>query len=131
MSDSRTLIAIAIVEYDGLFLVGQRPPDVSVAGIWEFPGGKVQAGEAPEAAAARECFEETGLAAQVIEECAVVRHDYPHDRIELHFFRCAPVDPNESPRMPFRWIAATGLADLRFPDANRAILDQIIAEHSA
>ena len=65
MSDSRTLIAIAIVEYDGLFLVGQRPPDVPLAGLWEFPGGKVQAGETPEAAAARECFEETGLTAQV------------------------------------------------------------------
>ena len=131
MPDSRTRIAIAIVEHDGRFLVGQRPPDVPLAGLWEFPGGKVQAGETPEAAAVRECFEESGLAVQVIDERAVVQHDYAHDRVELHFFRCAPVDPNESPRMPFRWIAATGLADLRFPDANRVVLDQIIAEHSA
>ena len=131
MPDSRTRIAIAIVEHDGRFLVGQRPPDVPLAGLWEFPGGKVQAGEAPEAAAARECFEETGLAAQVIDECAVVRHDYPHDRIELHFFRCAPADSDGSPREPFRWVAAAQLADLPFPEANRAVLNQIIAEHSA
>jgi mutator protein MutT len=131
MPDSRTRIAIAIVEHDGRFLVGQRPPDVPMAGLCEFPGGKVHAGETPEAAAARECWEESGLAVQVVEECAVVQHDYAHDRVELHFFRCAPVDPFGSPREPFRWVAGAGLADLRFPDANRAVLDQIIAEHSA
>jgi 8-oxo-dGTP diphosphatase len=131
MPDSRTLIAIAIVEHDGRFLVGQRPPYVPLAGLWEFPGGKVQAGETLEAAAVRECFVESGLAAQVIDECAVVQHDYAHDRVDLHFFRCALADSDGSPREPFRWVAAAGLADLRFPDANRAVLDQIIAEHLA
>ncbi len=131
MPDSRTLIAIAIVERDGRFLVGQRGPDVPLAGLWEFPGGKVQVGETLEAAAVRECFEESGLAVQVIDERAVVQHDYAHDRVELHFFRCALDDSDGSPREPFRWVAAAQLADLPLPEANRAILDQIIAEHSA
>src|SRR5437764_2006476 len=56
-----TPIAVAVVEKDGHFLVGQRPEGVSLAGLWEFPGGKIEPGESPEAAAVRECLEETGV----------------------------------------------------------------------
>jgi mutator protein MutT len=125
--DSRTQIAIALVEREACYLVGQRPPGVSLAGLWEFPGGKVQAGETPEQAAIRECLEETGLTARVVERYAVVRHDYEHDRVELRFFRCTPVDSARSPCESFRWVTVAELAELQFPEANRAVLDQIIA----
>ena len=46
-----TPIAVAVVRYDGKFLIGRRPEGVPLAGLWEFPGGKVHAGETPEAAA--------------------------------------------------------------------------------
>src|SRR5438270_2656205 len=95
---SRTQIAIAVVEHEGCFLVGQRPPNVPLAGLWEFPGGKRQAGETAEAAAARECLEETGVPVEVGAEWAAVEHDYAHDHVELHFFHCTPIDPARPPR---------------------------------
>lgn len=52
-------IAIAVVQRGEQFLIGQRPLGVALAGLWEFPGGKVLPGESPEAAAVRECQEET------------------------------------------------------------------------
>ncbi|HEY2146419.1 MAG TPA: (deoxy)nucleoside triphosphate pyrophosphohydrolase [Pirellulales bacterium] len=126
-STPRTQIAIAVVEHQDRYLVGQRPPNVPLAGLWEFPGGKVQASETPAEAAARECLEETGLAVQVVGNYPTVEYDYAHDRVELHFFRCTPVDPERPPREPFRWIATADLANLEFPPANRAILEQIAA----
>jgi 8-oxo-dGTP diphosphatase len=124
---TRTQIAIAVVEHEGRFLVGRRPPNVPLAGLWEFPGGKVQAGETAEAAAARECLEEAGLDVQVGVEYPPVKYDYAHDRVELHFFHCMPVDPARTPREPFRWIRAAELAELEFPAANRAILEGILS----
>lgn len=122
---ARTQIAIAVVEHEGRYLVGRRPSNVPLAGLWEFPGGKVQANETPAGAAARECIEETGLAVQVGGEYSTIEHDYAHDRVELHFFRCTPVDPEQPPREPFRWVAAADLTALKSPPANRAILEQI------
>jgi mutator protein MutT len=122
---TRTRIAIAVVEHDGRFLVGKRPPNVPLPGMSEFPGGKLQAGETAEAAAARECLEETGLAVQVGIEYPTLDYDYAHDRVELHFFHCTPIDPARPPREPFRWVRRAELAALEFPAANRAILDRI------
>ena len=56
-----TSIAVAVVEHEGRVLIGQRPPGTALAGYWEFPGGKIGAGERAEEAARRECLEETGL----------------------------------------------------------------------
>jgi mutator protein MutT len=131
MLDSRIPIAIAVVEREGFFLVGKRPAGAALAGLCEFPGGKVHASETPEAAAIRECLEETGLAVRIVGEYSIVCHDYEHDRVELHFFRCLPVDAACSPREPFRWVPAAGLADLQFPEANRAVLEQIVADDSS
>ena len=61
-SERPTLVAIAVVEHDGCFLVGVRPEGKPLAGFAEFPGGKVDHGETPEQAAIRECREESGLA---------------------------------------------------------------------
>jgi 8-oxo-dGTP diphosphatase len=122
---TRTQIAIAVVEHQGGFLIGRRPPNVPLAGLWEFPGGKLQAGETAEDAAARECLEETGVAIQVGAEFPSVEYDYAHDRIELHFFACTPIDPAHPPHEPFRWVRRAQLAALEFPAANRAILDRL------
>jgi mutator protein MutT len=124
---TRTQIAIAVVERAGRFLVGQRPAGVPLAGLWEFPGGKVTPGETIEQAAARECLEETGLTVRVVEAFPIVRHEYPHGGVELYFFRCTIVEPEHLPKEPFTWLTAAELAELSFPEANRAILDQLLA----
>jgi mutator protein MutT len=110
------------VEHCGRFLIGQRPAGVPSAGLWEFPGGKIEAGETPEQAAARECREEAGVDIIVGEAYPRVVHQYDYGRLELHFFACRLVDPQAMPQPPFRWVERGQLADYRFPAANDALV---------
>lgn len=119
------LIAVAVVLREDLVLIGQRPPGVPLAGMWEFPGGKVKSGETPAAAAARECLEETGLEVEIGDEYPCVTHDYPHGRVELHFFRCTPHDSAQAPQPPFRWTPLAELHGYEFPPANAGLLAEL------
>jgi 8-oxo-dGTP diphosphatase len=123
-------IAVAVVGHDGKFLVGLRPAGKPLAGLWEFPGGKVHSGETAAEAAARECREETGLNVVVGKAYPIVEHDYPHGRLTLHFFRCKLSGPagNTVPNEPFRWVGRDELAHLEFPAANCALLVALAAD---
>jgi len=116
-----TLVAVAIVEHDSAVLVGRRPAGVPLAGLWEFPGGKVRAGETPAEAARRECLEETGLAVEVLESYRVVDHRYAHGDVQLHFFRCRKLDDSR-PQEPFCWVPRAELGGLEFPAANAEVI---------
>ena len=117
-----TQVAIAVVEQAGKFLIGRRPQGKPLAGLWEFPGGRVELYETPEQAAIRECQEETGLVVSV--SGLLGRHDYryAHDRVRLHFFLCRVLDSDVPPHDPFRWVAREQLARYSFPEANQEIL---------
>ena len=88
----RTIVEVAVgilLQPDGRFLLTSRPPGKVYAGYWEFPGGKLEAGESVEQALARELHEELGV---VIEPAAITRWreqcvDYPHALVRLHFCR--------------------------------------------
>jgi 8-oxo-dGTP diphosphatase len=128
MADVPTVVAIAVVECDGKFLVGERPDGAPLAGFAEFPGGKVEPGEMPEAAAVRECLEESGLQVEVARELLVKRHQYDHGLLEIHFFLCRLVGSSTTdPRLPFRWIDAGMLETLKFPAANAEIMPTLNA----
>jgi mutator protein MutT len=122
-----THIAIAVVEHAGQFLIGQRPANVALAGLWEFPGGKVEPSETPEAAAVRECLEETGLAIKVVGTYPLHDHDYAHDSVRLHFFRCEVDGEQTNPHPPFRWVAREKLANYPFPEGNNDLLRLLLA----
>jgi len=79
--------AAVIVAPDGRVLLAQRPAGKAYAGYWEFPGGKVELGESPREALARELREELGIAVQRAAPWLVQRYRYPHAHVELHFFR--------------------------------------------
>jgi mutator protein MutT len=120
-----TAIAIAVVEHEGRYLIGQRGPDVPLAGMWEFPGGKVHDGETPEQASVRECREETDLEIVVRSPLGRVTHEYEHGTVELFFFDCAPVDSAQAPREPFRWVVRAELSRHAFPEANQRIVERL------
>ncbi len=127
MGDEPMLIAIAVVELNGRFLVGLRPDGVPLAGLSEFPGGKVEPDETPEAAAARECFEESGIAVDVRGRFPESVHRYPHGQVRLLFFDCHPRQATVQPAAPFRWVAREDLTTLQFPAGNDALLAMLQA----
>jgi mutator protein MutT len=127
VSQPITSIAVAVVESAGRFLIGRRPPDVPLAGYWEFPGGKVHADEAAVAAAVRECWEETGLAVRVESEYPSATHDYDYGRLEIRFFACQLLDERAEPRAPFQWVPRDELPRYCFPEANRPLIERLAA----
>lgn len=83
-----TRVAAAVIVRDnGDVLLAQRPPGKAYQGYWEFPGGKLEAGETPRQALGRELREELGLTVIRAAPWFVQRYDYPHADVELHFFR--------------------------------------------
>jgi 8-oxo-dGTP diphosphatase len=79
--------AAVILRPGGEVLLAQRPPGKAYAGYWEFPGGKLEAGETPRVALDRELSEELGLTVRDAAPWFVQRYVYPHAHVELHFFR--------------------------------------------
>ena len=79
--------AAVILRPDDTFLLGQRAPDTFYPGYWEFPGGKVEPGETPRQALARELREELGIGVDTAWPWIVREHAYEHAHVRLHFFR--------------------------------------------
>ncbi|MCA9284729.1 MAG: (deoxy)nucleoside triphosphate pyrophosphohydrolase [Phycisphaerales bacterium] len=111
-------------------LIARRPVGSPLAGLWEFPGGKVEQGESVEAAARREALEEVGLEVAELKPLIRVRHTYPHAEIELHAFlgpatirRGIPAGEAGAPAC--RWVPVGELRDYAWPAANAPILDAL------
>lgn len=126
-----TSIAIAVVEHEGRFLIGQRPAGAALAGLWEFPGGKIEPGESAEEAAARECREEAGIEVEPLFRYPQRDESYSHDRVRLHFIGCRPLSESVAPRAPFRWVKREELNRYAFPTGNAEILELLAAEMRA
>ena len=120
-----TKIAIAVVKNGDRFLVGQRSQDQVLAGFWEFPGGKIEAGESDLEAAVRECFEETGVTVAAVGRYMTVEHSYEHGDLQLSFIACEPKLTGCAPNQPFCWVDREQLAELAFPDANAVLVEQL------
>ncbi len=120
-------VAVAVVELEGRYLIGRRPTGTALEGLWEFPGGKVQAGESIDAAAVRECLEETGVEIEVQSCRPGLIHEYAHARVELFFLACWPIDPRHVPAAPFVWVPRSELARYEFPAANAALIRDIVS----
>ena len=85
---SRVEVAAAVITGpDGRFLLGQRPAGKVYAGYWEFPGGKIEPGEAPLAALKRELHEELGIEVELAYPWLTRDYDYAHAAVRLRFFR--------------------------------------------
>jgi len=132
VSGPTTTIAVAVVVTGADVLVGRRAEDADEApGLHEFPGGKVEAGESPAAAAARECLEETGLAVRIgplIDERVAPGARGP---LRIVFFSAEPVDAGATLRPPFSWQPRERLPEMRFPAANAAVLAALARQAGA
>jgi len=126
--NSRKEIAIAVVMRGNDVLIGQRGHNVPLPGLWEFPGGKIEQGESPAAAAIRECIEETGLEVEMTRPLQVINHDYPEFSVRLHFFLCHLKENSASTLAGgFSWRSRFDLQNLEFPSANTPVIADLTA----
>ncbi len=117
-------VALAIPILEGKLLVTRRAAGSHLECMWEFPGGKVEAGEQPAAAAGRELQEETGLRARDLEPLLVLLHEYPERTVRLHVFlvREPRGELSLDPPREWAWKSLSELSELEMPAANARIL---------
>lgn len=120
-------VAVAVVRCGEKFLIGRRPDGVPLAGLWEFPGGKVRPGETPEEAAVRECREETGLDVVVVARLDAADATYDHGRVRIDFFLCSLRADAATARSGYRWASAEELPRYEFPRANARLIALLAA----
>lgn len=122
-------IVVAVLQRDGLYLIGKRPAKGLLGGLWEFPGGKVEPGETHQQALTRQCKEELSLKVKVGGLIASVNHAYTHFRITLNAYRCTTLKPNAEPKQKthteLRWVPREEFKDYAFPKANHKFLDML------
>jgi 8-oxo-dGTP diphosphatase len=122
------VVLAAIVERDGRLLVTRRVKGTHLAGLWEFPGGKCEAGESHESCLAREMLEELGVTCDVGPEVFTTEHAYPDRIVRLHFRACT-IDGEPRPMLgqQMQWIARTALDTLDFPPADEELIRRLRA----
>jgi 8-oxo-dGTP diphosphatase len=132
MTDAATiLVSAAVIVEGGRVLLTQRKRGQHLEGAWEFPGGKVERGEDPRDALARELREEIGVESEAGDVLEVTFHRYPEKSVLLLFFVTALAPGSPAPRAldvaDVRWAAADELRDELFPPADVAVLAKVRA----
>ncbi len=124
----RVRVVAAVVRRDGRILVTRRKDDAERGGLWEFPGGKVEAGEVEGDALRREIREELGCALEVGRLLLRHSHRYPDLEVELAFYACALPDGEEPQALgvgAIEWAAAGTLASRPFCEADVPVLAEL------
>lgn len=121
-------IAAGVIFKRGKILIQQRLSEGLLGGLWEFPGGKVEAGESLVECVRREVREELGIEVRVGEEIIAVEHAYSHFSITLHAFRCEFLSgrPRATSAQRFKWVTPGELDEYAFPAANKRIIAELI-----
>lgn len=118
--------AVALIDADGRVLLAQRPPGKSLAGLWEFPGGKVEQGESPEAALIRELHEELGI--DTWESClaplSFASHAYDNFHLLMPLFACRRWQGIPEPRegQALAWVRPAAMRDYPMPAADLPLI---------
>ena len=119
----RIVVTAAVIERDGAFLLTRRLDGTHLAGHWEFPGGKLHAGETLEACLAREIREELDAGVDVGPEILATVHHYPDRAIELRFFRCTLTsEPRPTMGQEMRWVPLADLPAVQLPPADHELV---------
>ena len=126
MSRIILVAACALVDLDGRVLIGRRPEGKALAGLWEFPGGTVEAGETPEACLIRELDEELGI--KVAEACLApfvfASHAYEHGHLLMPLYLCRKWEGFVTARehSALAWVKPEKMADYPMPPADAPLV---------
>jgi 8-oxo-dGTP diphosphatase len=118
----------AMIEQDGRYLITQRSPKATLPLLWEFPGGRVEAGETDQAALARELREEMGITVEVADRSIHVEHAYEGYDIDFCVYRCRLLSgPIQNIRVhAHRWVRPEELDQYEFPPADEKSLAKLL-----
>jgi 8-oxo-dGTP diphosphatase len=125
------VVACALIDTDGRILLAQRPPGRSLAGLWEFPGGKLEAGERPEQALIRELAEELGIV--VAEPCLApltfASHAYEDFHLLMPLYVCRRWEGIATPRegQNLAWVRPNRLREYEMPPADAPLIPHLSA----
>jgi 8-oxo-dGTP diphosphatase len=138
-SKSRLLLvaAAALIDREGRVLITQRPAHKALGGLWEFPGGKVELGEAPETALIRELKEELDLTLEpnALDPFAFASHAYPDFHLLMPLYLvtrwagAVTLDPNAAQAM--QWVRPQDLRTISMPPADVVLVDRLIERSAA
>lgn len=121
-------VAVGVIQNNrGEILIAKRPQDAHQGGLWEFPGGKVDAGETLAKALVRELHEELAIVVERSEPLIQIRHHYPDKSVLLDVHRVTQFsgEPKGAEGQPVCWVATKDLGNFEFPAANRPIISAI------
>ena len=120
------VVACALVDTDGRILLAQRPEGKSMAGLWEFPGGKVEPGETPEETVIRELHEELGIVTRVacLAPLTFASHAYDDFHLLMPLFICRRFEgiPQGREGQALKWVRAKALRDYPMPAADEPLI---------
>jgi len=120
------IVVAAVIEANHRFLVTRRQPGVHLAGLWEFPGGKIDPDEPHADALRRELKEELDVDVAVGEPLYTTVHAYDDRTVELHFYRCAlKGEPRPLMGQEMRWVPRDELGQLGFPPADTELIEML------
>ncbi|MGR3712898.1 MAG: (deoxy)nucleoside triphosphate pyrophosphohydrolase [Shimia sp.] len=121
--------AVCLIDVDGRILLAQRPEGKSMAGLWEFPGGKVEAGETPEAALIRELDEELGINTwkSCLAPLTFASHSYDDFHLLMPLFACRKWEgtPRAREGQVLRWVRSEDLRKFEMPAADIPLIPMI------
>jgi 8-oxo-dGTP diphosphatase len=123
-------VAAALIVREGEILIGQRRPNQPMALKWEFPGGKIEPGESPQQALARELHEELGITATIGPAVTRIRHNYRHGgAVDLQFFAVHEFSGEIVNHIyqQFRWVRLEELSGYEFLAADRGLIRDLTA----
>ena len=109
-------------------LLALRKPEQHQGNRWEFPGGKLEEGEALQDGLVRELREEIGIVATQCQPRTIIEHSYPDKQVRLHFWDVTAFDgePVGCEGQTLQWLALAELGSLEFPEANQAIVKELL-----
>ncbi|MCX5581241.1 8-oxo-dGTP diphosphatase MutT [Kaistia terrae] len=124
------VVACALVDPDNRILIAQRPEGKSLAGLWEFPGGKVDAGESPEEALIRELREELGVETKTacLAPLTFASHNYDDFHLLMPLYVCRRWTgfPRSLEGQNLKWVRAKALRDYPMPPADEPLIAPLI-----
>ncbi len=124
------VVAVALIDSDGRILLSQRPEGKNLAGLWEFPGGKLEEGERPEAALIRELHEELGITVEApcLAPLTFASHAYPEFHLLMPLYICRRWTGIATGRegQVLKWVRPNDLRNYPMPPADEPLIPALI-----